>query len=216
LAARWERHRSARDVVSSDLDDTDFRPVLPVDEGVWTSLGASGSFPTLWPNVRLAADVEVGRFKGQSMGGLSAALTYQRTWLTRGAHLQVDLRGGSLFGEAPIQAHYFLGGRQTVPGYSFRSQVGDRFWLFRADGSIDLLYPFLRLRAFTAAGGTRTPTFDDAALAEFSSRSDYLLSAGLGLAVGWDVLRFDLARGLKGDGEWEFIFWVKKDFWPWL
>jgi hypothetical protein len=216
LEARWERHRSGQDVVSADLDDTDFRPVLPVDEGIWTSLRASGSFPTPWPHVRLSADAEVGRFKDRGMGALSAALTYQRRWLTLGTDLQLDLRGGSLLGEAPIQAHYFLGGRQTVPGYSFRSRVGDRFWLFRAEGSIDLLRPFLRLRAFTAAGDTRSPAFDDPTLAELAAQSDYLLAAGLGFGVGWDVLRFDLARGLRGGGEWEFLFWVKKDFWPWL
>jgi hypothetical protein len=36
------------------------------------------------------------------------------------------------------------------------------------------------------------------------------------LGLGWDVLRLDLAKGLRDGGEWEVILWVKPDFWPWL
>jgi len=216
LRARWERHRAAHDVVSSDLANTDFRPVLPVEEGVWASIDASGSFHTPWPGVLVSTGGLLGRFHGQAFGSLSGSLDYQRRWLTRGVDFQAGLQGGGLLGDPPLQAHYFLGGRQTVPGYPFRNQVGDRYWLLRSEGSINLLPPVLRLRAFGAAGRAwgSDPRDPDSALVEGNSPT--LLSAGLGLGLGWDVLRLDLARGLREGGEWELIFWVKHDFWPWL
>ena len=143
-------------------------------------------------------------------------LDYRRRLLTRGAEVQAGLQGGILLGDPPLQARYFLGGRQTVPGYVFRSRVGDGYWLLRSEASIDLLHPFLRLRAFGAAGGAREEGLWDPYFSPTEKRWAFLLSAGLGLGLGWDVLRLDLAKGLRDGGEWEVILWVKPDFWPWL
>ena len=41
------------------------------------------------------------------------------------------------------------------------------------------------------------------------------VSVGAGLALGWDVLRFDLGRGLR-DGKWELIFSIVPRFRGWL
>jgi hypothetical protein len=203
-------------VVSSDLDDTKFRPVLPVDEGVWTSLAAAGSFQMPWPNLHHTTVALLGRFEDQTFGALSGSLNYRRRWLTRGTEVQVHLQGGSLFGNPPLQAHYFLGGRQTVPGYPFRSRVGDEYWILKSEASMELFHPFLRLRAFAAAGETRAEEDLYPTLLPLKNVSPYLLSAGLGLGLGWDVLRLELAKGLRDGGEWEVILWVKRDFWPWL
>ena len=216
LRARWESHRSAQDVVSSDLEDTNFRPVLPVDEGVWTSLAVAGSFRTPWPNLHLTTDGLLGRFKDQSFGSLSAGLNYRRRWLTRGAELRADLQGGALLGDPPVQAHFFLGGRQTVPGYPFRSRVGDGYWLLRSEASVDLFHPFLRLRALGAAGGARGEREIDFGLSPPEKNWSYLMSAGIGLGFGWDVIRLDLAKGLRDGGEWGLVFWIRHDFWPLL
>ncbi|MFH1764590.1 MAG: hypothetical protein ABIF09_10400 [Gemmatimonadota bacterium] len=216
VTARWEQHRSARDVVSSDLEDTEFRPVLPVDEGIWTSVALAGSSQMPWPNLLLTAEGLLGRFKDQGFGSLSGGLSYRRRWLTQGAEVQTDLQGGALLGDPPLQAHYFLGGRQTLPGYPFRSLVGDGYWLLRSEASIDLLHPFLRLRAFGAAGGAREDGLIDPTFPPGEKRWSYLLSAGAGLGLGWDVVRLELARGLRDGGEWEVILSVKQDFWPWL
>jgi hypothetical protein len=152
-----------------------------------------------------------------TFGSLSGELDYVKRWLTRGLDLEVNVQGGSLLGDPPTQAHYFLGGRNTVPGYEFRSRDGDRYWLIRADWSIEILQPLLRLRAFGAAaelrgGELRDPvssTVDRKGVASF-------LSVGLGLGIGWDVLRLDLARGLRDGGEWQLILSVNPAFWPWL
>jgi len=216
LTGRWERQRTARDVVSSDLDDTDFRPVIPTDEGVWTSLDLAGSFPLPWFSLRLTTGTLLGRFQDKNFGSVSGALDFRRRWLTRGVEVQGDLRGGILLGAPPIQANYFLGGRQTVPGFPFRSQSGDKFWLLRSEASIDLLPPVLRFRVFGAGGGVREEELLDSTLPSTERRWSHLLSAGMGFGLGWDVVRLDLAKGLRTGGEWELILWVKHDFWPWL
>lgn len=216
LTARWERQRSARDVVSSDPSHTDFRPVRPVDEGVWASLAAAGSFQTPWPGLLFAPGAILGRFEDTGFGGVSAALTYKRRWMTKGTDLLVDLRGGTLLGNPPEQAHYLLGGRETVPGYPFRASVGDRYWLVRTETSMDLVPPILRLRVFGAAGDTRDLRVTYPTTLPFEEQGSFLLSAGLGLGLGWDVLHLDLARGLRRGGEWEVILSVNREFWPWL
>jgi hypothetical protein len=162
----------------------------------------------------------LGRFDDETFGSMAADLAFHQRWLVRGTELRAHLGGGSLLGEPPVQALRFFGGRMTVPGYPFRSRVGDRYWLFRGEASTDLFPPILRLRTFGAAGGVRSgdlsayhrlPTNGAAA-----GESSFLLSAGFGVALGWDVIRVDVARGLRDGGEWELILWVKQDFWPWL
>jgi hypothetical protein len=232
FTARREEHHSARDVVSSDLDDTDFRPVQAVDEGTWTSLEAAGALPLPRPDLRLTVHGLFGRFdvlsqeegargdpiqgRDGTFGSLSGTLTYLRRWLTRGATLEADVRGGTLFGTPPLQAHFFLGGRGSLPGYDFRSQAGEKYWLARAEASMDLLPPLLRLRVFGAAGRAwgGDPLFDT--LGGQPNDPPTLFSTGLGLGFGWDILRLDLARGLRTGGDWGVILSVRHDFWPWL
>ena len=43
-----------------------------------------------------------------------------------------------------------------------------------------------------------------------------LFSAGLGLGLGWDLIRLDLVRGFTEGGTWELVVSVNPDFWPWL
>jgi hypothetical protein len=232
MTARWERQRRGRNVVSSSLDDTDYRPVIPLARGTWTSLEAAWSFPGPSPGLRLTLDGLLARFDdgfgtatpdlpysgstGKTFGSLAAGFSYEKRWLTRGTTLEADFQGGALVGEPPVQAHYFLGGRQTLPGYDFRSQVGDRYWLARSEASMDLLPPFLALRAFGAAGRAwgREIFLDPAHLD--SGDTSVLFSAGLGLGLGWDVLRLDFAKGLREGGGWAVVFWVNRDFWPFL
>jgi hemolysin activation/secretion protein len=141
---------------------------------------------------------------------------YGKSSLEEGLDFEVELRGAVLLGEAPRQGHYLIGGRGTVPGYAFRSQIGDRFWLFRAEVAKNVLFPWVRLRVVGAAGGTGfegdpfPPPWPEAP----SSR--VLASAGGGVGLGWDVLRLDLARGLTGSGEWQIFLSVNPKYWPWL
>jgi hypothetical protein len=232
VTGRWEDQSPGRDVVSSSLEDADYRPVIWLQKGTWTSVEAAGSIATPWKDLRLTVGGLAGHFDqraeavlpaggssedpGKAFGSLAAGLSYQKRWLTRGAAVEADLRGGRVFGDAPVQAHYFLGGRGTLPGYAFRSQIGEQFWLARLEGSIDLLPPSVRLRAFGSAGRAWEGDFVLNPASGFVGEQPTLYSAGMGLAFAWDVIRLDLARGLREGGEWQAVLSVRPDFWPFL
>jgi hypothetical protein len=124
--------------------------------------------------------------------------------------------GGTLTGQPPRQALYLIGGRETIPGYSYRSRAGDAFWLLHLLGARDILTPWVRLRAFGTAGGTGYGGPDLPEGWPAAPASSFLVSGGFGLGLGWDVLHLDLARGFREGGEWELIFSVNHAFWDWL
>jgi hypothetical protein len=217
LEGRLEDHRPARNVVDSDPHDSGFRPVQPIARGTWKSLNLRGSFPTFLPNLTLTPEVLLGSFAGSSFWRVGGALRYEAGRLAGGQELLMALEGSRLLGHPPQQAHVRLGGRGTVPGYPFRAYEGDAFWLFSTEASVDLFHPFVRLRAFGNAGQLwpADPPFDPE-LMPTAQDAETLLSLGLGIGIGWDILRLDLARGLRGAGDWEVILSVNPEFWPWL
>jgi len=215
LSGRVEDHSSGRNVLSSRAPLSNPRPVLPVRDGTWTSIGLEGSTTTSVPMLGLKAGVLGGSMSGEAFGEVRLGAEYRNRLETRGADFSGSLGGGVLLGNAPPQSHYLLGGRGTVPGYSFRSRAGDRFWLLRAEASIPLLPPFVRLRALGAAGNTWTGG-DPLSAPWPQSPASVMVSGGVGLGLAWDVLHLDLARGLRKGGEWELIIAANQSFWPWL
>lgn len=216
LSVRHEKHRPGSNAVESENEESDFRPILPTDRGTWTSVSARGRAPLPLEGGTMSAETVVGRFEEDGFGSFSAGLTIRRRWLAGGADLSADLRGGSLWGTPPAQALYYLGGRGTVPGYGYRTVSGDRYWLLRTEASKDLVHPWVRLRAFAAAGGVRVERRRHSTSPPYPLGHQVMASVGIGLGLGWDVLRLDLARGLRDGGDWEFLISVRPDFWPWL
>jgi len=216
LTGRWEAHRPARDQVSSDPLDPRFRSALPTDRGNWMSLSLAVRAPTPWESLSCSGEGLLGRFEGSTFGHLSGEVALQRTSLGRGFDLATSLSGGALFGSHPLQSLYLLGGRETVPGYAFRSRVGDRYWLLRAEAARDIRTPWIRLRVFGAAGSTRYGGDSLPPPWPQGEEAKLLISGGAGLGLGWDVFRLDLARGFREGGEWQVIFSVNRTFWPWL
>lgn len=216
LTGRWESHRPARDEVSSDPQDPRFRPVLPTERGDWKSVSLGLTIPSPWRSISSRGEALLGRFEDRSFGHVSGELSFQRSSLARGFDFGATLAGGALMGDPPLQSLYLLGGRETVPGFAFRSRAGDLYWLFRTEAARDILAPWLRLRVFGAAGGTEFG--GDALPPPWPQEPDQgtMISAGAGLGLGWDVLRLDLARGFREGGEWQVILSVSHSFWPWL
>jgi hypothetical protein len=216
LQGRQERHVAAMDVVSSNLEDPRFRPVIPTDDGNLTSVSLGVSRATSLSGLQTHGQGYLGWFNGHAFGSLSGGMTFRHRWLDRGLEVRGEGLGGALLGDPPLQGLYYLGGRGTVPGYAFRSRIGDRFWLLKGEGSLALFHPWVRLRALAAVGqvggqglalpGTEPPTENLPAL----------FSGGLGLGLGWDVARLDLIRGFSASGRWELVLSVNPDFWAWL
>jgi hypothetical protein len=210
VSLRWEDQRSARLVTSSDA-----REVRPVDEG---TLGAvEATVPFALPGAGTAAVVGgVGKLGDRTFGttritGHWALRNSDHSWV-----LGVDAHGGAVTRDAPAQALFLLGGRGTLPGYSFRSFVGDAFGLVRAQGTLPLRPPWVSIRGIAALGYTHVSPARTLPPGWSAQDTGGLRpSVGVGLSLAWDVLRLDLGRGLRGGG-WELTFSVDPRFAPWL
>lgn len=212
----WERQASATDVLAAWDGASDFRPVLPVEEGdLWAAQASLTRELEGGHGFRGAADVTLGHFRGEGFATLRTRLGWRRTWLSQGVGLSASAHAGATTSRAPAQELFLLGGRETLPGYDYRSLVGDRFWLLRVEGSRDLVRPWVSLRAFGSMG--RTYLGGHAVPEGWQVREPRIarFSAGVGLGLLWNVLQIDLARGLNG-GRWVWIFSVNRTFWSWL
>ena len=128
----------------------------------------------------------------------------------------MELQGGWATSNAPLQELYLLGGRATIPGYEYRGAVGDRYLLARGWIRHSLLEPWVSLRLTGAAGWSR---LEDRQLpTEWGSdtRPGWRSSVGVGVDLLWEVLQFDVARGLSHGGDWSFFFSVSPRLTPWL
>jgi hypothetical protein len=214
LTVRWEKHVGARDVVSDDPADTEFRPVRSIQEGALALLGIRLPLPRL-AGIGTTLDAEMGRFEGRTFAALDAEAYWEVRRPGPGWHAEISLGGGALTDGAPPQAAYLLGGRRTLPGHDYRAYAGYRYWLLRGEVTLPLVPPYVGVRAIGAAGATalggRTLPDDWAASDSNGPRA----SVGAGLSLGWDVFRVDLARGVRGGG-WEALFSVARTFRSWL
>jgi hypothetical protein len=126
-----------------------------------------------------------------------------------------DVRADAFYGRnidgGPAQYAFRVGGRETLPGYNYRSLVSDQdVALGRVEYSHTVAAPWLRLRALGYAASTREfgiALEDDIVLGEYDRR--FRASAGVGAGLLWDVLRVDLVKG----AHWQTIFSVRHDFW---
>jgi hypothetical protein len=118
----------------------------------------------------------------------------------------------------PAQHLVFLGGPISGPGYDFHEFVG------RAGVSQRLEWRFLApfipipLGRYGKAPGTitlapfATAVWIDRSAAFKTLRQGWYPALGLGALTVFDVIRFDVARGLR-DGRWTFSVDIGHDFW---
>ena len=210
-----EEHRSARLLQHRTLleDSAAFRPVLPVDQGTLVSgrLALTRAVPleagTGW---RATASVEAGAFEGDAYGRPAAELEWFRRSADRRAEIRGRVAAGLAFGAPPAQRLFLIGGPGTLPGYEYRSFIGDRYALADVEASHALISPWIRLRALAALGWT---DIDEASIpAGWHAAPTGRLRAGVGAGLGlvYDILRIDFARGLNG-GSWQLILSVRPD-----
>jgi hypothetical protein len=118
----------------------------------------------------------------------------------------------------PAQHLVFLGGPTSGPGYDFHEFVG------RAAVSQRLEWRFLApfvpipLGRYGKAPGTitlapfATAVWIDRSASFKATRQGWYPALGLGALTVFDVIRFDVARGLR-DGRWTFSVDIGRDFW---
>jgi hypothetical protein len=159
----------------------------------------SGPAATL---VRAWASAEFGRQLGQS-------------------RLVARITGGMVESGGAIPEQFLLraGGPVTAPGYAFHQFAGDRLLTTRLELQTPVPFPAIPLgRWGTAPSRATLAPFAGAAYSSTSSASGPALEGirpyvGLGTLVLFDLIRLDVARGLR-DGRWRFGVDVMRDFWP--
>ena len=186
-----------------------------VDEGI---LGAIDlTVPVALPVGGLGrVEATLGRLGEHNLRSAWARGRWQNRDPNAAWRLQGTVAGGVTNEDGPVQSLFLLGGRGTLPGYDFHSFAGQAFWLAQGVVTHPLSHPWLGVRAFAALGASylADPSVTPASWAA-TDTDGIRASVGLGLSLGWDVLRLDLARGLRG-GRWELIFSVDPQFHPWL
>jgi len=223
----WEQHDSL--AVHAQPANGSFEPTIPAQplHEVRFSLGLDRPTTLTFGGYELGARVAASGIWRQS-GDESGAGQFFRPTFTLDLQkpfgsqrlvlhtIAAGLIGGS--DTIPAQHLVYLGGPTTGPGYDFHEFVGRGGLTQRIE--YRFLAPFfpIPLGRFGKAPGTitlapfanvvwidRSPAFKEA-------RQGWYPSLGLGALTVFDVLRFDVARGLR-DGRWTFGVDIGKDFW---
>jgi hypothetical protein len=128
----------------------------------------------------------------------------------------------------PAQELVYFGGPTTAPGYEFHELVGAAGLSQRLEWQVPIKFIAVPLGRFGRAPARATlAPFAQVALVgwgheqtrrtgaplrDLARRPGGYPSVGLGLLTLFDLLRFDVAHGLR-DGRWSFSVDVSRDFW---
>jgi hypothetical protein len=127
-------------------------------------------------------------------------------------------------GPVPVQDLVFLGGPVTGPGYLFHQFVGRAGASQHVEWRTPVPFPSVSLGSYgrSPASATLAPyghvLWIDRPLSSLPlrrtgvARGGWYPSVGVGLSTFFDLLRFDVARGLR-DGRWTFSADIAREFW---
>jgi len=127
---------------------------------------------------------------------------------------------GAVGADLPPQEFVYLGGPSTAPGYGFHELVGRLGGSQRIEVRLPVPFPAFSLGRYGNTG-QRATLAPFAHVAYIAGTSDvgrggraagWYPGLGVGLLTVFDLLRFDVARGLR-DGRWSFSVDVIRDFW---
>ena len=178
---------------------------------------------------RLAAELRGSRVSVYDPPpGVPATTTFGRAWVGIQAehpfggfrlvsHSTIATTLGS---DLPPQEFVYLGGPITAPGYDFHQLVGRFGASQRVEGRFSIPFLALTLGRYGNTGrmATLAPYAHAAYVARVEARDPddrrlgWYPSVGIGLLTVFDLLRFDVAKGLR-DGRWAFSVDVIRDFW---
>jgi hypothetical protein len=231
VAAAYEEWEAAG--LEAEVLFTDHRPVRQLDDGAVLRLELGLRRPPVaaieavggisW-DLRLdAASPSLGGDFEYVLGALSAAQYWPG--LVAGFGLQLSAAAGAVGGGGiPAQRLFPAGGRGTVRGFDFHRFVGNLYGSLSVDLRRPILYPFLSGAVFLDGGWAGIEGGSARSAVERWNRNGsqagatggWIVGAGAGVGLLFDIVRLELARGLTDDGVWEFVFRVRRAFWDWL
>lgn len=210
-----ERQRTATPTTGFNLSkslgaSTAFGPNIRAEKGTmlgaaWRDVRSLGLDPAGW---RLFSDtrLEGGYLSpvdsgGRAFGRAATDLTVSHGFVSR-TQLAVTVGGGISDG-APLQRHFFLGGTQSVRGQRAGTEIGEAYWLTRAELAL-------------TEGAVRPVLFGDLGWAgarrEASHPGRPMSGVGLGASVLDGLIRFDLARGIYPREKLRFDMYLEARF----
>jgi hypothetical protein len=181
-------------------EDEPFRPALAAERA--TEISAALGIEPWWGTdpsgaqggLELLAQAAEGDFRWFRARGAGRAAVP----LIVGVRAGLEIEVGRIWGEAPLQRNWFLGGTRSLRGYEGGVAVGTSHLRGRAELARDF-------------GAARWSLFSDwgwAGEASAFDERDALLSAGVGLSVLDGLLRFDVARALRSPTGWRLELYL--------
>jgi hypothetical protein len=105
----------------------------------------------------------------------------------------LEIGGGALWGDEPLQRQFFLGGSGSLRGFDTNAEHGVSYWRGRAELA-------------TGFAGARIGLFGDAGWVgprNAFTLNDPLVAVGVGTSLLDGLLRADLARAVRGGSGWK-------------
>jgi len=118
---------------------------------------------------------------------------------------------GVTAGPVPIQDDVFLGGPITGPGYAYHEFVARAGATEHVEWQFPIPAPGITLGRYGTT--PRTITLAPFVHLLYTSRDGYYPSAGMGVLALFNLVRFDVAHGLRR-GAWTFAFDLDRTLWP--
>jgi hypothetical protein len=205
-------------------------PALELREGRLTLTATRPTALSIWGSelrarltLRAARFDPHGSFPADEYYRMFALANLERPFGSRRAVMRATFGTSAYDSFVPAQALHFAGGPVSAPGYDFLDFAGTTVGTVRAEWRSPMSFVSFRLGRYgrTPATATLAPfahavyVSGPAALGperRTEERRGWYPAVGLGTQVLFDLLRFDVARGLR-DGRWSFSVDVGRDFW---
>jgi hypothetical protein len=178
--------------------------------------------------LRVTGELRAARFEGRDTAIAGRRPHFARAFLAAHAErpfgdsrlvLRTTLAGVTGEPAVPPQALAFLGGPTSGPGYDFAAFAAELAASQRVEWRFPVPFPSIPLGRFgeAPASATLAPFAHAVYVSRVSPlaalrRAGWYPSLGLGTMVFFDLLRFDVARGLR-DGRWTFSVDLVREMW---
>jgi len=193
----------------------DLRPIREISDGDFlvATLGLDGALEAP-AGGRSHGEVELLFLTGSPGRGAGIRADLDARWgpASGTREIRTVLRGWFWEGDPLPQGHRLMGGRGTLPGYPFRSFVGSAVITSSMEAAMDLWGPLVRLRGGTHVGWSGRETAGALNSWEVEPTGGLCTSVSIGIGMGWDIVRVDVARGLNG-GEWQVLLSIDPRWW---